>query len=260
MSSVGWLTRTVADSALLYDVTRGPAPGDRDRPPDPPRPFAQAAAAEPRRLRIAVSFAIAPGMPPVKMAGGIRQAVLDTAELLRSLGHEVVESDPPSGPEAWAASARVVRGIADEARSLPRYERLDRRWQRVTRLGGLIPDSVLERARAAERRAVERLRPFFAEHDVLITPVTPAPPMETGRWEGRSALWTISGAGRVIPFTGPWNFTGQPAAAVPAGVGADGLPLSAQLVARPDDEDTIFSLAAQLEGARPWAEHRPRIS
>jgi amidase len=260
MSSVGWLTRTVADSALLYDVTRGPAPGDRDQAPEPPRPFVEAAAAAPRSLRIAVSFATAPGSPPVRLEGGIRQAVLDTAELLRSLGHEVIEGDPPTGPEAWAAGARVLRGIADEARSLPRPERLDRRWQRVTRLGALIPDSVLERARAAERTAVARIQPFFAEHDVLLTPATPEPPMKTGRWEGRSALWTISGAGRVIPYTVPWNFTGQPAAAVPAGVGADGLPLAVQLVGRPDDEDTIFSLAAQLEGARPWAEQRPRIS
>src|SRR5207253_3224815 len=48
MSVVGWLTRTVADSALLYDVTRGPHPVDADTPPEPERSFAEAAAAEPR--------------------------------------------------------------------------------------------------------------------------------------------------------------------------------------------------------------------
>ena len=72
-------------------------------------------------------------------------------------------------------------------------------------------------------------------------------PVQTGRWEGRGALWTINGAGRFIPYTVPWNFTGQPAAAVPAGLSAAGLPLAVQLVGRPDDEDTILSLAAQLE-------------
>ena len=260
MSVVGWLTRTVADSALLYDVTRGSTPVDRDVPPDPPRPFVAAAADEPGRLRVAVSFAVAPGSPPTKPDPEVRQGVLDTAELLRSLGHEVVEADPPTGLEAWAATARVLRGVADEARSLPRYERMDRRWKRITRIGSLISDSVLERARAAELTAVERARPFFAEHDALLTPVTPAPPPRTLRWEGRGALWTINGAGRVIPYTAPWNFTGQPAAAVPAGLSSGGLPLAVQIVGRQGDEGTVLSLAAQLEKERPWAERRPPVS
>jgi amidase len=260
MSVVGWLTRTVADSALLYDVTRGPHPVDRDRAPDPARPFTEAAAAEPGPLRIAISFATAPGSPPVKVDEEIRRTVFETGELLRSLGHEVVEATPPMGPEAWAASARVLRGVSDEARSLPRYRRLDRRWKRVAIGGSLISDRLLARARAVERTAMERIRPFFDQHDVLMSPVTPELPIETGRWEGRGTLWTLSGAGRSIPYTAPWNFTGQPAASVPAGLSAGGLPVAVQLVGRPDDEDTLFSLAAQLESARPWSERRPPVS
>jgi hypothetical protein len=41
---------------------------------------------------------------------------------------------------------------------------------------------------------------------------------------------------------------------VPAGFDADGMPTAVQLVARPDDEATLFALAAQLEQARPWAQ------
>jgi amidase len=83
------------------------------------------------------------------------------------------------------------------------------------------------------------------------------PAVPTGRWEGRGALWTLNGAGRFIAYTAPWNFTGQPAAAVPAGATAGGLPLSVQVVGRPDDEATVLSLAAQLESERPWADRRP---
>ena len=54
--------------------------------------------------------------------------------------------------------------------------------------------------------------PFFEAHDVLVCPVQPSLPVQTGRWEGRGALWTINSAGRLIPYTVPWNFTGQPAA------------------------------------------------
>ena len=64
---------------------------------------------------------------------------------------------------------------------------------------------------------------------------------------------------RVYPFTGAWNYTGQPAAAVPAGFTADGLPLSVQLVGRPNDEATLLSLAAQIEAEQPWAERLPPL-
>jgi amidase len=59
------------------------------------------------------------------------------------------------------------------------------------------------------------------------------------------------------PFTGVWNATGQPAAAVPAGFTDDGLPLSVQLVGRPNDEATLISLAAEIEAERPWGEEIP---
>ncbi|MDX6671326.1 MAG: amidase [Solirubrobacteraceae bacterium] len=258
MSSIGWITRSVADTALLLDLTSGPAEGDADRPAPPERPFAESAAQEPGKLRIAYSFAIPPGVV-ARPTDEVRRGVLDTVELLRSLGHEVSEQDPGYGPEGWAASVRVLRGIADEARSLPRYDRLDRRWRRVTALGSAIPDSLLERARAAEEPARARVARLFARCDVLITPTAPDTPVPIGRWEGRGALWTINGAGRLIPYTAPWNFTGQPAAAVPAGLTDGGLPLSVQLISRPSDEGTILSLAAQLESERPWADRRPPV-
>ena len=61
----------------------------------------------------------------------------------------------------------------------------------------------------------------------------------------------------MVPYNGVWNATGQPAASVPAGLGADGLPRGVQLVARAGEETTILSLAAQLEGERRWAEQQP---
>jgi amidase len=256
MSSLGWVTRTVGDTALLLDVTSGAAEGDRDRPPAPDRPFAEAAAQPPDRLRVSYTLKHPPGTV-VALDEDPRRAVLETADLLRSLGHDVSERDPDYGSEAWAATVRVLRGIADEARTLPRYERLDRRWKRVVALAGAIPDSLLERARAAEASALAMVDRYFADCDVLLTPVAPTAAVATGRWEGRGALWTLNGAGRLVAYTVPWNFTGQPAAAVPAGTTAGGLPLSVQLVGRPNDEATVLSLAAQLESERPWTDRRP---
>jgi amidase len=63
-----------------------------------------------------------------------------------------------------------------------------------------------------------------------------------------------------VPFNGIWNHLGNPAAAVPAGFDSDGLPLSVQLVGRPQADATLLSLARQLETARPWTDARPPVS
>jgi amidase len=130
----------------------------------------------------------------------------------------------------------------------------------VMRMGALIPPALVARARAAEPAIAARINSLFDDHDVLVTPMTTAPAPEVGRWEGRGALWTLNGVAALCPFGASWNTTGQPAAVVPAGMGAEGLPRAAQLIARPNDETTLFSVAAQLEAERPWADRRPPIA
>jgi amidase len=261
MSVAGWLTRSVGDAALMFDATMGNVPVDRDPPPPPARPFADAAAARPEKLRVAYSLRPPPGTLAAGPDEDVRRAVLDTAELLRSLGHDVREQDLDIPFDAVSHGVvRTIRGIAEEARTLPHYERLDLRFRRVTRLGELIPEAALARARAAEAAVAARVNRVFDAHDVVLTPVAPEPAFEVGRWEGRGMLWTLNGGARMIAFTALWNQTGQPAAAVPAGWNAAGVPLSAQLVGRPNDEDTLLSLAGQLEAERPWADRRPPVS
>ena len=67
------------------------------------------------------------------------------------------------------------------------------------------------------------------------------------------------GQSRHYPYAIVWNHTGQPAASIPAGLSVEGLPLAVQLVAPPNDEQTLLSLAAQLEVEQPWADRRPSI-
>jgi len=53
--------------------------------------------------------------------------------------------------------------------------------------------------------------------------------------------------------------TGQPAMMLPLGRSPEGLPTAVQIVARYEDEATLFRLAAQLEAARPWFERKPAL-
>jgi amidase len=116
-----------------------------------------------------------------------------------------------------------------------------------------------ERARAKEAARAARINTIFDDHDVLMTPVTAAQPPAVGRHDGAGAVRSFLAAGEFACYTAPWNITGQPACAVPAGFDADGLPTAVQLVARPNDEATLLALAAQIEAARPWAGARPPL-
>jgi amidase len=255
----GVLTRSVADTACFLDAI---AEGPRDmapptQPPLPERSFGEAARESPR-LRIAVSTRLPPS-PLTKLHPDHRAAVEETAELLRSLGHEVNVREVDHGPLAPPLEfvARYLRGIHDEAEAMPHPERLERRTRAMALIGGLIPQALVEQARAREPQIAARYNAAFADHDVLLTPVIPAPAPELGIWEGRGWLWTSTMAGSIVPYCVPWNVTGQPAASVPAGFGSDGLPRSVQLVVPANGEATLISLAAQIEAERPWAEQRP---
>jgi amidase len=257
LSVNGVLTRSVADSALFYDVAAGTTDTDHDSAPAPAVRFAQSAATPPGRLRIAYSTRVPLGVISKLDSDGER-ALRETVELLRSLGHEVSEHDPDYGAGSIPALlTRYLRGAHDDAATLPHPERLERRTRGIARLGGLIPPALLERALAGEAALSQRLNRVLEDHDVLLTPTTAAMPPRIGQLQGRGALWTLNTVAGWVPYNGIWNVTGQPAASVPAGFGADGLPRAVQLVGRANDEGTLLSLAAQLEAERPWAEQRP---
>jgi amidase len=253
----GVLARSVADTALFHDVASGTTAQDIDGAPAPATTFAAAAATPPGRLRVAISRKVPFGVIS-RLDPGAARALTETAELLRSLGHEVVEEDPDYGPEAiQAVIVRYLRGAHDDARALPHPERLERRTKGMARLGGLIPPGILAKALAGEAALTARINGVLSRNDVVVTPATASPPPRIGALQGRGALWTLNAVAGWVPYNGVWNVTGQPAAAVPAGIGEDGLPRAVQIVGRPNDEVTLLSLASQIEAERPWAQERP---
>ena len=257
LSVNGVLSRRVADTALFHDVASGTIDVDRDSAPPPAMGFAQAAASAPGRLRIAYSRRVPFGVI-AKLDGDVLRAYEQMIELLRSLGHELTECDPDYGLDTIpAVLVRYLRGAHDDAAALPHPERLERRTRGIARLGGLIPPALLERSLAGEAALASRLNRVLEDHDLLLTPATASTPPRIGQLQGRGAIWTLNAVAGMVPYNGVWNVTGQPAASVPAGFGADGLPRAVQFVGRRGDETTILSLAAQLESKRPWAQEHP---
>ena len=89
----------------------------------------------------------------------------------------------------------------------------------------------------------ERLRLFFEQYDLLLTPTTPcvAWDIDTALPPGHetASVWSY--------FTYPFNLSGQPAASIPCGFAPDGLPVGLQLITRLGDEATLIGAASLAE-------------
>ena len=248
----GPMARTVADAAALLDVMSGYVTGDPYWLPNPETSFLDASRQAPSPLRIAFSTSV----QPVGEAADIcQQSVRETVELLEGMGH-IVEPGCPDFTglvepfkKVWSASV-TVPGIPKEVLSAMN------RW--IAEQSG----SAGEYLQAVHQMQViaRRIVGFFEVFDVLVLPVYLHPQIRVGEWANLSPEETLEKITAWIAPCPPFNASGLPAIAIPTGFEqSTGLPLGVQLVGRPAAEATLIALAAQLEAAKPWIQHRPAL-
>ncbi|MGW8332345.1 amidase [Streptomyces sp. NPDC055897] len=247
LSHAGPLARDAADAALLLDVISGADPRDPTALEPPARAFAAALAEDTapgvKGLRIAYSASFG-GQVAVhpEVAAAVRAAVSRLADL----GAYVEEADPDFADPIdafnalWnAGAARLVDQLGAEKRQL-----LDPGLRSIAARGARLSALDLLAAQEARIELGRRMARFHQRYDLLVTPTLPITAFEAGRaapqgsgphrWTG----WT--------PFTYPFNLTQQPAATVPVGEDASGLPVGLQLIAARYGERTVLRAAAAL--------------
>ena len=113
-------------------------------------------------------------------------------------------------------------------------------------------------------RAVEVLRAqmddLLESYDLLLTPTMAVPAFPVGQYPRQIGGKEVHPRLGYVPFTPPFNVTGQPAASVPCGFSADGMPIGLHIIGRRGEEATVLRVSAAFEEARPWAQHRPPVS
>jgi amidase len=280
------ITRTVRDSAAMLDATHGIEPTAPYAAPAVQGTFLEAAASEPGKLRI--GFHSDPPFPVESHADCIA-AVEDAAKLCAELGHEVEEISPDH-PKREISRAFVTVYAGNIAADLREAQEIrKRRARRGDFEVSTAVARVLARSVSAEdfvvgarylqseaRRMVER----FGKYDAILTPTLCKPPVEIGELDptGAEAVLQriVSATGLTAPlklpgvieqavipllrfagFTQVANFTGQPSMSVPLYWNAENLPIGVMFTGRFGDEQTLFSLASQLERTRPWRGHSP---
>lgn len=258
LGTSGPLTRSVADSALCYDVIRGTLDVDRWHAEEPRMSFTEAASTPPERLRI--GYSATPAIRGIRPAPEHVAALERTADALREAGHDVREIRPRYPDATTMFTPQYYGGVRDEATLVERPELLERRTKQTLALAKLMPERVIQRSVANTDRFAAKVNRIFDDVDLLLTPTIAHRPRRIGALDGANSITAQLRSLPMIAYTALWNVAGNPAAAVPAGFGTDGLPLSVQLVGRPHDEVSILQVAAQLAVAYPWVQHRPALS
>ncbi|WP_199430940.1 amidase [Qaidamihabitans albus] len=241
----GPLARTVADAALLLDVTAG-TDGT----------FLAAVRTEPGRLRVGLSFRIPFTATRTRLDERVHAAVTRLAGVLAGLGHEVDHAEPRYGLIGLDFLPRSLAGVHDWAARAPEPGLLDPRTRANRRTGSRL-GPLASLARRAEPLLHRQVGAVFEQVDVLLAPTTATPPPRIGAFDALSNWHTDEAMIAACPYAWPWNVLGWPAMNVPAGPTDDGLPLGAQLLGPAGSEGLLISLAAQLEKAERWHDRRP---
>lgn len=269
LAAEGVVSRSVRDTAAALDAVAGYEPGAPYAAPtgggtflgDLGIPFE-------RPLRVLKWRSAFKSIP---VASECQAAVDHAAQLLRSLGHEVVDCDPPDFDFDAFVEAHVQVMTASIVVTVDGFVR-DRpieHWRNDLEpalLDGYLLGKALHAADYA--RAINlfhsvgrRMARHMQDYDLVLTPTLTQSPAPLGEISTSTDFRTFRK--KVATYTtnlAVINASGQPAASVPLYWSEAGLPIGVQLIGAFGCDSLVLRASAQLETAAPWAGKWPTSS
>ena len=248
VAHLGPMTRCVADAALMLNVLAGPDSRDWFALPEDGRDYRIGLEDGVRGLRIAFS----PRLGFAEVEPEIAEVVARAVSVFEDLGARVELADPGFADPTevflchWqVGAANLLRSFTGEQRA-----RMDPGLRAIAAEGEAIP--LMDYLSAVQRRAElgAGMRTFHESFDLLLTPTLPLAAFAAGAERPdpvRQPRW-INWA----PFSNPFNLSQQPAASVPCGLTAAGLPVGLQIVGPMHADHLVLRAARTFETARPW--------
>jgi len=262
------VSRTVRDTAAMLDAVQGPMPGDPYGIAPPERPYADEVGADPGSLRVGVlskrddaRSTPTAWRPPSLRGACSRRSVIASRRRIR---------------RRWPArhcllhtlaiiSSGQARVVEDFGRILGRElgpDDMDCDNWAVTEMGRRVSAMQYLGALQAHHDYQRRVASWWEDgFDLLITPTIAAPPPRIGEMvpDPAKPMDAFMRSGGLLPFTLPFNVTGQPAVSLPLHWNAAGLPIGVQLDRGNGREDLLIRVARQLEQEVEWSKRRPQI-
>ena len=254
----GPMTRTVADAALFLAVTAGAHPDDHTSLEAGPADYLGRLHEGVRGKRIAYS----PDLGHARVDPDVAALVKAAALRFAALGAQVEEVPIPWGPQGpelvrlfWPA--HMTRLVP----KLPEWEsRMDPGLVACIRAGEKVSIDTYQLARERKYAYVAAIHRWFENWDLLLTPAVsvaafPAERLNPAHWPQHDWDWV-----QWAEFSYPFNMSWNPAASVPCGFTAEGLPVGLQIVGRRFDDLSVLQASAAFEAAQPWADRRPLLA
>ena len=267
----GALTRTVDDAALALDVLAG----YDDRDPfvlEDARSFTGATRRSVHGLRIAYS----PDFGVFPVDRGVARVVAEAVQAFEEAGATVeevsieLEYDQRELSDLWCRlimplNIEGLEGLKSQGIDLLGEHRDDFPPEYLRWIDEGYQLSALDVMRDQRMRThvYDRIQQVMRNHDILVTPTLAAPPVDNADDGNTVGPRTVDGV-EVDPLIG-WcltyflNYTGHPAASVPAGL-LDGLPVGMQVIGRRYADEDVLAASAAFERLRPWREHYARAA
>jgi aspartyl-tRNA(Asn)/glutamyl-tRNA(Gln) amidotransferase subunit A len=259
IAHVGPMTRTVADAALMLTVCSGPDARDQySLPAEKNVDYVKALKESLKGLRVAwaADLGFTKALDPA-----VKTLCEKAAKRFREFGCRVEEVTPnwPSPQEPWEVT--FSGSLATRLASFLPDHRADLEPGLVALIENALPWPATRYVQAWFDRLAWNLhvQRLFEKYTLLLTPTLPCPPFAAEQDHPAEIAGVTVGRYEWIPYTYPFNLTGNPAASVPCGFTPDGLPIGLQIVGRRFADETVLRASAAFEEAYPWAERKPPV-
>ncbi|MDP6510841.1 MAG: amidase [Dehalococcoidia bacterium] len=256
-ATIGPLTLTVRDAALCLQVISGHDPSDPTTLRQPAPDFVNQMEGNLAGLRVAWS----PDLGYGRVDAEVRALAESAARVFETMGCHLEEATPATGTPL---SVHNLITMADECAAheslvAEHSDLVTPHVKAVIGHGRRVTGADYSRALRARERIKSQMAGFFEGYDLLLTPTTAVTAFPLGQRPR-----AIDG-GEVDRLWGPFymapvfNITGQPAASLPCGFSAEGLPVGLQVVSRWGNDAAVLRACAAFEKARPWAGKVPTL-
>jgi Asp-tRNA(Asn)/Glu-tRNA(Gln) amidotransferase A subunit family amidase len=262
----GPLARSVADAVLMLDVMRGPDDRDPYSLPADGTDYVAATRQSIKGMRVAWS----PDLGVFPIEPEVRRVTADAVRAFEDAGaivEEVRVKFPRSQAElcdCWLRQSAVraaesADGFKKDGIDLlgSHRDQIPPQFAASLELGHQLTAMQYRIDDVIRTEVLDGLQDVFDRYDLLVSPTLAALPVDNAT-DGNTLGPTEIEGERIDQWLGwcltyPYNFTGHPAASVPAGLSRDGLPVGLQVAARRFADDTLIAASAAFERARPWA-------
>ena len=252
--SQGVVSRTVLDTALALNVMAGPNPRDWRSLPADPRDHTIGLDDGVRGWKIGLSL----DFGHVTADAEVRALIAAAARRFEDLGAHVEDVGPLIEPLQNSFEPLWIGSFATRLRQIPSqlHGKLDPGFRAAAEKGLTVTLADYAKAYEAKSKLARDLALWHEKFDLLLAPVTPtaAPPVETLYNSEAFPRWT-----KGAPYTLPCNLTGQPAASMPAGLTATGLPVGIQIIGPPRADHLVLRAMRALESASGWTWPQARV-